>query len=306
MDKKIKELWNEIDEKGKKGEIGNPINNLTIVIFGGTGSIGTVLAEGFLKESVSTLVLVSNNEHELWEAKNRFKEWDFVNYVFCDIRDKEEIEKIFMKFFPNLVINCAALKHVNYCEEFPVNTIKTNILGLENLLHVSTYIGTDKFLQISTDKACYPINIMGASKLIGERLCTQWNNFNNVKISCVRFGNVLGSRGSLLPQIQHDIKKYKKVFITDRDMERYVITKDEVWKFVKKVVENMEGGEIFVPKLKKVYIIDMITQIAKNYKEAIEIITIGKGRTEKLREILYTKEEEEFMIEKEDYYIIKD
>lgn len=281
-------------------------NNQTIVIFGGTGSIGTVLAEGFLKESVNTLVLVSNNEHELWKAKNKFKEWDFVSYVFCDVRDKEEVEKIFMRFHPNIVINCAALKHVNYCEEFPINTIKTNILGLENLLHSSNLTFTQTFLQISTDKACYPINIMGASKLIGERLCMQWNNASDyTDISCVRFGNVLGSRGSLLPQIKRDIEKYKKVFITDRDMERYVITKDEVWKFVKLVIERMKGGEIFVPKLKKVYIIDMITEIVKNYKDAIEIITIGKGKTEKLQEILYTKEEEEFMIEKEDYYIIK-
>ena len=268
------------------------INNQTIVIFGGTGSIGTVLAEGFLKESVSMLVLVSNNEHELWEAKNRFKEWDFVNYVFCDVRDKEELTKIFMSFYPDVVINCAALKHLNYCEEFPINTIKTNILGLENLLSLSIEWGVGKFLQISTDKAVEPSSVMGASKLIGERLCTQWNNLEITDVSCVRFGNVLGSRGSLLPQIKLDIEKYKKVFITNRDMERFVITKGEVWKFVKKVVENMEGGEIFVPKLKEVRIFDMITQVAKNYKEAIEIVTIGKGKAEKLREKMYSELEE--------------
>lgn len=259
-------------------------NNQTVVIFGGTGSIGTILAEGFLKESVSTLVLVSNNEHELWKTKNRFKEWKRVNYVFCDVRDKEEINKIFMKYYPDVVINCAALKHVNYCEEFPVNTIKTNILGLENLLYASSTWSVEKFLQISTDKAVEPSSVMGASKLIGERLCAQWNNA--FKVSCVRFGNVLGSRGSLLPQIERDIEKYKKVFVTDERMKRFVITKKEVWEFVKKVLEYMEGGEIFVPKLKEVRILDMITEIAKRYKEAVEIVVVGAGKAEKLREKL--------------------
>ena len=265
------------------------LNNKTIVIFGGTGSIGTCLAEGFLKNSVSTLVLVSNNEHELWLTKNKFKDWDFVNYVFCDIRDREEIQKIFMKFYPEIVINCAALKHVNYCEEFPVNTIKTNILGLENLLYVSGG-WSSHFIQISTDKAIEPSSVMGASKLIGERLCMQWNN--HTKVSVVRLGNVLGSRGSLVPQLEHDIKKYGKVFITSEDMKRFVITKDEVWAFVRKVIENMEGGEIFIPKLEEINVIDLITTIAQNHIEAIEIVVVGKGKAEKLREKMYSELEE--------------
>ena len=266
------------------------LNNKTIVIFGGTGSIGTCLTEGFLKEKrIIRLILVSNNEHELWLAKNKFKEWDYIHYVFCDIRDKEEIAKIFMKFEPEIVINCAALKHVNYCEEFPVNTIKTNILGLENLLYVASG-WSSQFIQISTDKAVEPSSVMGASKLIGERLCMQWNN--HLKVSCVRFGNVKGSRGSLIPQIEHDIEKYKKVFITSEDMKRFVIPKEDVWEFIKKVIIEMEGGEIFIPKLEEVNIIDIITSITCKYPEAIEVVTIGKGKAEKLREKLYSDLEE--------------
>lgn len=265
------------------------LNNKTIVIFGGTGSIGTVLAEGFLKNSVSILVLVSNNEHELWLAKNKFKEWDYVYYVFCDIRDMGEIEKIFMKYIPEIVINCAALKHVNYCEEFPVNTIKTNILGLENLLYYASK-WSSHFVQISTDKAVEPSGVMGASKLIGERLCMAWNN--HTKISVVRLGNVLGSRGSLVPQLENDIKKYGKAFITSEDMKRFVITKDEVWAFVRKVIENMEGGEIFIPKLEEINVIDLIINIARSYQEVVEIVTIGKGKAEKLREKMYSELEE--------------
>ncbi len=265
------------------------LNNKTIVIFGGTGSIGTCLAEGFLKNSVSILVLVSNNEHELWLAKNKFKDWDYIHYVFCDIRDMGEIEKIFMKYIPEIVINCAALKHVNYCEEFPVNTIKTNILGLENLLH-SASKWSSHFVQISTDKAVEPSGVMGASKLIGERLCMQWNN--HTKVSVIRLGNVLGSRGSLVPQLENDIKKYGKAFITSEDMKRFVITKDEVWAFVKKVIENMEGGEIFIPKLEEINIIDLIITIARNHSEAIEVVVVGKGKAEKLREKMYSELEE--------------
>ena len=273
----------------ERGDSTTEINNKTIVIFGGTGSIGMCLAEGFVKNSASILVLVSNNEHELWLAKNKFKEWDYIDYVFCDIRDVGEIEKIFMKYTPELVINCAALKHVNYCEEFPVNTVKTNILGLENLLH-SASKWASHFVQISTDKAVEPSGVMGASKLIGERLCMQWNN--HTKVSVVRLGNVLGSRGSLVPQLEHDIEKYNKVFITSETMKRFVITKKEVWEFVKKVIENMEGGEIFIPKLEEVNVIDLITNIVSNYRQPIECVITGKGKAEKLSEVLYTKEEE--------------
>lgn len=266
-------------------------NNLTVVIFGGTGSIGTVLTEGFLKESVSTIVLVSNNEHELWESKNKFKEWDHIEYVFCDIRDKDELEKIFMKYYPDLVINCAALKHLNYCEEFPINTIKTNILGLENLLHISTYIGTEKFIQISTDKACEPSSTMGASKLIGERLCMQWNKFANVKISIVRLGNVLESRGSLIPQIKKDMIMLGKIFITDVKMERFFISKKDVWLFVKRVIDEMKGGEIFVPKLELKKILEVIEPILRESVLAIKRIFVGKGKYEKLKEKLFSEYE---------------
>jgi len=265
------------------------INNQTIVIFGGTGSIGTVLAEGFLKEKISMLVLVSNNEHELWLAKNRFKEHDCVNYVFCDIRDKEEVEKIFMRYFPELVINAAALKHVNYCEQFPVNTIKTNILGLENLLHGASMWSVHQFVQISTDKAVEPSSVMGASKLIGERLCMQWNKADFVSVSCVRFGNVLGSRGSLVPQLEHDVKKYGKIFLTDKRMKRFIITKKQVWKFIKRVINEMKGGEIFVPKLKEISIYNYIKEVIfPDY----EVEVIGKGKAEKLREKMYSELEE--------------
>jgi FlaA1/EpsC-like NDP-sugar epimerase len=266
-------------------------DNLTVVIFGGTGSIGTVLTEGLIKNTSSKIILVSNNEHELWTSKNKFKEWDYIEYVFCDIRDKEELEKIFMKFYPDIVINCAALKHLNYCEEFPINTIKTNILGLENLLHISTYIGTGSFIQISTDKACEPSSVMGASKLIGERLCLQWNKFANVKISIVRLGNVLGSRGSLIPQIKRDMEMLGKIFITDAKMERFFITKKEVWKFIKRVIDEMKGGEIFVPKLESKKILEVIEPILHESVLAIKRIFVGKGKYEKLKEKLFSEYE---------------
>jgi len=266
-------------------------DNITVVIFGGTGSIGTVLTEGLLKNTSSQIILVSNNEHELWMSKNKFKEWDFINHVFCDIRDKEELAKIFLRFMPDIVINCAALKHLNYCEEFPINTIKTNILGLENLLSLSVEWGVDRFVQISTDKACEPSSVMGASKLIGERLCLQWNMLGYANISIVRLGNVLDSRGSLIPQIKRDIKLLGKIFITDGKMERFFITKDNVWKFIKRVLEDMEGGEIFIPKLESKRILKVIKPTLKEFNKDISVKFVGKGKYEKLKEKLFSEYE---------------
>jgi len=261
---------------------------MKIAIFGGTGSIGTVIAEVMLEEKDNTLILVSNNEQELWESRNHFDNNERIKWVFCDIRDSKEVSKLFGYVKIDIVFNCAALKHLGFCEQFPVNAIKTNILGLENLLYHANRGLVSKFIQISTDKAVEPTSVMGASKLIGERLCREWNRLF-FKVSCVRFGNVWKSRGSLYHKVKHDLEMKEEVYLTDNKMRRYFIDKEGVGKFIKRVLVDMVGGEIFIPKLVESRIIDVIHA---NFGSDVNIKEVGRHPNEKLHEKLFSEYEQ--------------
>ena len=267
-------------------------DNLTVVIFGGTGSLGTLITNYLLcSDPPEKILIVCNNEHEIWESKNNYNNHDLLEWIFCDIRDPEELEKIFVKHRPGLIFNCAALKHIGFCEDFPMNAIKTNVLGLENLLRLSSYYGVRKFVQISTDKAVESISVMGATKFLGERMCKQWNS-NKFNVSVIRLGNVLESRGSLLPQIRNDIDKLMEIFITDKDMERFFINQENVSLFIERVVNEMEGGEIFIPKLVSNKIMEVINDYLEWYIYKPKITFIGRRFNEKLKEKLFSEYEE--------------
>lgn len=272
------------------------MENKRIAIFGGTGSLGTVLTEGLLQEEVDKIYLLCNNENELWESKNYFAnnenlEFTKINFIFCDIRNYISLKKFFYRNPVDIVFNCAALKHVGYCEQFPFEAVQTNLLGLENLLLASNEADIGKFIQISTDKAVEPIGVMGATKFLGERMCIGYNDPYYVRASCIRMGNVLNSRGSLIPQLYKDIENYGKVFITDMRMERFFISKKDVWEFIKKVIKNMEGGEIFIPKLELKRITNIHLQLQVIHKKEIPFEIIGRQKGEKLKEKLYSEYE---------------
>lgn len=272
----------------------DPTNNICenkiITVFGGTGSLGTVMVENLLCLGTKKILIVCNNENEIWESKNRFNRHDSIDWIFCDIRDFKELEKIFLGYSIEIVFNCAALKHIGFCEDFPMNAVKTNVLGLENLLYLSKLYEVDKFVQISTDKAVEAISVMGATKFLGERMCKQWNS-ENFKVSVIRMGNVLESRGSLIPQIKSDMIRLGEIFITDKDMERFFITKEEVSLFIEKVVSEMKGGEIFIPKLTLKNIMEVIEPILEESPLAIKRTFIGRKFNEKLKEKLFNKYE---------------
>jgi len=263
-----------------------------VAIFGGTGSLGTLITNYLLcSNPPDKILIVCNNENEIWESKNNYNNHDHLEWIFCDIRDFKELEKIFIKYHPDIIFNCAALKHIGFCEDFPMNAVKTNILGLENLLYLSRLYNVYKFVQISTDKAVESISVMGATKFIGERICKQWND-DMLKVSVIRLGNVLESRGSLLPQIRKDIDRLMEVFVTDKDMERFFINQENVSFFIERVVNEMEGGEIFIPKLVSSKIMELIdSYLEKWYAYKPKISFIGRRFNEKLKEKLFSEYE---------------
>ncbi len=262
-----------------------------VAVFGGTGSVGTLIVDYLLcSDPPKKILIICNNENEIWESKNYFNAHELLEWIFCDIRDPQELEKIFVKHRPGLVFNCAALKHIGFCEVFPMNAIKTNVLGLENLLRLSNDYGVRRFVQISTDKAVESISVMGATKFLGERMCKQWNS-NRFNVSVIRLGNVLESRGSLIPQIKSDMERLGEIFITDEKMERFFITKEALSLFIERVVSEMEGGEIFIPKLESKKIIEVINPILEESPLKVKINYIGRNFNEKLKEKLFNKYE---------------
>ena len=281
-----------------------PYNEVIYCIFGGTGSLGSIITEVFIKEDTTEkIILVTNNEQEIWESKNLFKKDKRITWVLLDIRDREAIILFFSERTIDIVFNCAALKHVVFCEEFPMEAVKTNILGLDNIISRGC-VGVEKFIQISTDKAVESVCIMGATKFIGERLVLQANKQEcYTRYSVVRLGNVLNSRGSLIPQLYSDIQNHGKVFLTDDRMMRFFLTKEQVWTLLKKILGIMNGGEIFIPKMKLKSVYKLIRdELGKN---AITINIIGKQRGERLVEHLYSFEEGEYLEDLDDMWVIR-
>lgn len=279
--------------------------NGDIIIFGGTGTIGTVFTETILDNHPGLdIYLATNNEFEIWEAKHKYKDNKNIHIIFADIRDREETRKIFINLKPKIIINCAALKHVDYCEDFVMNAIKTNILGLENLLYLTNEYYIPCFIQVSTDKAVEPISVMGATKMLGEKLCREWNKLIDGVI-CIRLGNVIDSRGSLIPTIKKQLEHDSVVKYTDENMKRYIITIEELKEFIKLVFKKAEGGEIFIPKLEEVNILQFIEHyvgIELGY-DYIKFKKIGRRAGEKFREKLYSEFEE--VEDHEDYWRLK-
>ncbi len=267
--------------------------NESIAIFGGTGSIGQAILKELLKINSCQVIVASNNENELWETSRKFKDNTNIMYKFCDIRNYESVNDIC--YDAAFVFNCAAMKHVPICEENVIEAVYTNLIGLNNIILTCKNNFVLKLIQISTDKAVNPTSVMGATKLIGERLCLSNNDYEILKISCVRFGNVYGSRGSIVPIIQDKLQKDKRLPLTDTRMKRYFIKIERAAKFIIDSMIMMEGGEIFVPEMEEKYIVDLFEDLIlesgiPRTKVTIEDIGIRSG--EKITEKLMTAKEE--------------
>ena len=276
----------------------------SILVTGGTGSFGNAFVSKILEDypDIERLVIFSRDEFKQNEMKKKFpiSNHPGIRFYLGDIRDKDRLTRALSGI--DVVVHAAALKQIDAAEENPFECIKTNILGTQNIVESCIDQGIIRLVCLSTDKAASPSNLYGASKLCAERLILSTSNYQGNKplISCiVRYGNVLGSRGSVVPAFL-DQSKNGIIKITTPEMTRFnIILKDGV-KLVKWTIENMKGNEIFVPKLSSYNIIDLADAIAPNLKKDI----IGKRRGEKVHEVMITKEESLQTIDRDNLYII--
>jgi UDP-N-acetylglucosamine 4,6-dehydratase/5-epimerase len=280
------------------------LNNKTILITGGTGSFGKkmvqIILEGYKPEK---LIIFSRDELKQFEMSQRWsvKKYPCIRYFLGDVRDKERLSRAFHGV--DYVIHAAALKQVPAAEYNPEEFIKTNILGGMNVIDAALMNGVKKVVALSTDKACNPINLYGATKLCADKLFVAANVYtgrDNTTFSVVRYGNVVGSRGSVVPFFKERAKT-GILPITDSRMTRFWITLDQSVHFVLRVLDLASGGEIFVPKIPSMSIVDLARAIAPECTQ--EVVGIRPG--EKIHEILIGEDEGRNTIEYDECYVVK-
>ena len=280
------------------------LNNKTILITGGTGSFGKKMVQIILEEyKPEKLIIFSRDELKQFEMSQRWstKKFPCIRYFLGDVRDKERLNRAFHGV--DYVIHAAALKQVPAAEYNPEEFIKTNILGGMNVIDAALMNGVKKVVALSTDKACNPINLYGATKLCADKLFVAANVYtgsDNTTFSVVRYGNVVGSRGSVVPFFKERVKT-GKLPITDSRMTRFWITLDQSVHFVLRVMDLASGGEIFVPKIPSMHIIELAKAIAPECTQ--EVVGIRPG--EKIHEILIGEDEGRSTIEYDECYVVK-
>ncbi|OEU41778.1 UDP-N-acetylglucosamine 4,6-dehydratase (inverting) [Methanosarcina sp. Ant1] len=273
----------------------------TILLTGGTGSFGNKFAEIILREyNPASLRIYSRGEYNQYIMEQKFKD-DRIRFLIGDVRDRARLYRAMNNV--DLVIHAAALKQVPACEYNPIEAIKTNIEGALNVIDAAIDNSVEKAMAISTDKAVHPVNLYGATKMVAEKLFIQGNTYTGkrkTRFSCVRYGNVIGSRGSVIPLFEKQ-KEKGVLTITDERMTRFWLTLDQGVNFVLNSIERMHGGEIFVPKIPSMRIMDLAEAIAPEAKK--EIMGIRPG--EKLHEIMITEDEARHAKEFSDYFAIE-
>lgn len=279
-------------------------NDKNILITGGTGSFGKKCTEVILKKyKPRKLIIFSRDELKQFEMAQEFREakYECIRYFIGDVRDKERLYRAFRNV--DYVIHAAALKQVPAAEYNPFEAVKTNILGAQNVINVSIDRGVEKVIALSTDKAANPINLYGATKLCSDKLFIAGNAYvgeAGTKLSVVRYGNVVGSRGSVIPFF---LKCRENGYfpITDPRMTRFWITIEQGVNFVLDCLERMVGGELFVPKLPSMNIMDL----AKAVDHACKTKIIGIRPGEKIHEVMIPMDEARRTVEFDCYYILQ-
>lgn len=272
--------------------------NQTILVTGGTGFFGKSFISYLLKNTeAKKIIIFSRDELKQFNMEKEFKD-ERLRFFIGDVRDLPRLERAFNGV--DIVVHAAALKQIPILEYNPFEAVKTNILGSQNVIEAAIDRRVKKVLLISTDKAVQPINLYGSTKLCAEKLFISGNSYSpeQSSLSVVRYGNVIGSRGSIIETLINN--KSNKAQITDLDMTRFWITLDQSFALVIYALENMLGGEIFVPKIPSMKLVDLFDALAPKAEK--EVIGIRPG--EKLHEILLTKEEAKHAIELENYFVI--
>jgi UDP-N-acetylglucosamine 4,6-dehydratase len=279
-------------------------SELVVLVTGGTGSFGKKFTEVMMKKhQPKKLIIFSRDElkqHEMRQIWNDQAEHSPIRYFVGDVRDKERLHRAFHGV--DVVIHAAALKQVPACEYNPFEAVQTNILGAKNVIDAAINAGVKRVIALSTDKAVNPINLYGATKLVAEKLFVQGNSYvggEGTRFSCVRYGNVVGSRGSVIPLFVRQ-RQTGTVTVTDKRMTRFWITLEQGVHFVIRCAEKMHGGEIFVPKIPSMKIMDLTDAIAPN----CEIKLNGVRPGEKIHESLVSSDEARYTLEFDDMFVI--
>ena len=277
-------------------------DNKNILITGGTGSFGKKYTKILLEKYKPNMIIIySRDELKQYEMSQDYND-KCMRYFIGDVRDADRLKKAMRDV--DFVIHAAALKHVPIAEYNPMECIKTNIYGAQNVIDAALENGVSKIIALSTDKAANPVNLYGATKLASDKLFVAANNLvgnQDTQFSVVRYGNVIGSRGSVVPYFEKLIKNESTFLpITDEKMTRFMITLEDGVNFVLKNFERMQGGEIFVPKIPSMKIIDLADAMAPNLERKI----IGIRPGEKLHEIMCPADDSHLTFEFDDHFVI--
>jgi len=263
-----------------------------ILITGGTGSLAKALLKELESHNPKGIRLFSRDELKQWELRQTVSEYkNNISFLVGDIRDEKRIELACKGV--DILIHTAALKQVPACEDNPLEAIQTNVIGSRNVFYAALENKVEKVMAISSDKAVYPINLYGATKMCMEKLFIQGNTYSGNRaphFSCCRYGNVIGSRGSVIPLFKKQAET-GVLTITHKDMTRFWIRLGDVAKFILKAVCYMKGGEIFVPRMPSAKVIDIAYGVMRNQTVPLGIIEIGIRPGEKMHETLVTEEE---------------
>lgn len=276
-----------------------------ILITGGTGSFGKAFLKYLLKNypKVNKIVIFSRDELKQYELNESLSDIEKkkVRFFIGDIRDKERLKLAFEEI--DIIVHAAALKQVPAAEYNPIEFIKTNVLGAQNIIEAAIERKVKKVIALSTDKAAAPVNLYGATKLCSDKLFISANNLvgrNPSSFSVVRYGNVMMSRGSVIPKILDCVKNKKIFYLTHKDMTRFNLSLEEGVRFVLKSIKMSKGGEIFIPKIPSYKLTDVVKAFGKNLECKLGQIRYG----EKLHEEMITKSDSIYTLDCKSFYII--
>jgi UDP-N-acetylglucosamine 4,6-dehydratase len=277
--------------------------NKTVLVTGGTGSFGKKFIQIMLDEyQPAKLIIYSRDELKQHEMRVSGFNDPSLRYFIGDVRDLPRLRRAMQDV--DIVVHAAALKQVPACEYNPMEAVKTNILGTSNVVDAAIDARVEKVLALSTDKAVTPVNLYGATKLTAEKLVVASNAYAGdmrTRLSCVRYGNVVGSRGSVVPIFIHQRENGNQLTVTDERMTRFWLSLEQGVRFVISNIERMHGGEVFVPKIPSTKIVDLARAIAP----AAEIKIMGIRPGEKLHEMMISRDESRSTVELEDRFVVE-
>lgn len=276
------------------------LSDATILLTGGTGSFGNAFIRRVSSKWPSATIRVYSRDELKQSELQKAHPNANLRYLIGDVRDRSRMSRAAQE--ADILVHAAAMKQVPACEYNPFEAVRTNILGAQHVVDAAIDAGVEKVLALSTDKAVNPVNLYGATKLCQEKIIVQGNAYaaqSNTKLSCVRYGNVVGSRGSVVPLFREQ-REQGKLTITDERMTRFWITLDGAVDLVLFGLENMEGGEIFIPKIPSMRVTDLAEAMAPDVP--IDVIGIRPG--EKLHEIMLTDDESRHAVDAGDVYVV--